>query len=184
MVDNQDKAERRLSRYDHEELRYLRLRGFTAEAIARRLGVSENAVRYRVRTYGLDTPVSVADTVRLELMAAFRETSRRLESEDLIDAERARLCAVQAKQALALLRVLPEEARTEEDEVMTTNGTNRASLDMMDDEDMRDEIRRLVGLETKGVDGRDGKSAAQGGDEAVSGDALSVESSAGPATSD
>ena len=147
MVDNQDKAERRLSRYDHEELRYLRLRGFTATAIARRLGVSENAVRYRVRTYGLDTPVSVADTVRLELMAAFRETSRRLEAEDLIDAERARLCAVQAKQALALLRVLPEEARTEEDEVMTTNGTNRASLDMMDDEDMRDEIRRLVGLE-------------------------------------
>ena len=153
MVNNQDKARRRLTRYDHEELQCLRYRGYSIAAIAQRMGVSQSAVRYRFQEYGLDQPVSLVEAVRLELVAAFRETSRRMGQKDVSDAEHARLCGVQVKLGLALLRVPQTDMETGEDGMTNTMKGSASSLDKMSDEDKRNELRRLVGLDTKGVDG-------------------------------
>ena len=144
---------RRLSRCDHLELSYLRFRGLTIAAIADRMGVTENAVLYRIRKYQLNRTFDQVEAVRLELLATFRETSRRLLSADISDAEYVRLCNSQAKQAHALLRVLPDQDEKGEEIVGKSMQADGSSMDMMNDEDMRNEIRRLVGLDTKGLDG-------------------------------
>lgn len=153
MVDIQDKPRQTLSVRDHEVIRYLRFCGLSMSAIAARLGVSRYAVGQRIHDYGLDAPIGGQEAVSLELQATFYETNRRLSAPDLPDTDYARLCALQIKQGLALLRAMPDQTHPEETDMNTTTELAKKALADMSDEDLRNDIRGLAGLETKALDG-------------------------------
>lgn len=162
MLDNQDKPDRKLNRGDHDMIRYLRSVGLTVPQIAKRLRVTEDAVIYRLRRYGLDEPVGELDAVRLQMQAAFRETNRRLEADSLSTADHARLCATQIRQALALVQVISRETILEDPVMSKESEAEKQRILALSDEEAMDELRRVAGLEHKKARPRQG-AAAHGG---------------------
>lgn len=152
MVENNKTRKRRLSEAQHGEIRRLRLNGLTMPAIARQLGVTLGAVRYRIHRYGLNAPGEEVELVRLELLTAFRETNRRLGLPDLTGAEHASLCALQVRQATALLKASGENQDLKEETMGHDYRAERERLDNMKTEELRNEIRRLAGLELKALE--------------------------------
>lgn len=152
MVENQNKIEQKLSARDHDEIRFLLYCGLSVRKIAMRLGATYEATVYRVRTYRLSRPVGALEAVKLEMLTAFRETNRRLAKTDLSDAEHARLCAVQVKQALALARFMPPQENLEEENMSLKSDAARQRILAMSDEEAFDELRSVAGLENKSAD--------------------------------
>jgi len=155
MVENCSETERKLSARDHDEIRYLIYCGLTIAETAQKLDVNVNAVGYRVQTYGLNAPVIGVEVVQLELMAALRETNRRLVAPDVNAIDYARLCATQVKQILALARLLPNAEQTEEGTMIRKSEAAKQRFLALSDEDALNELRRVAGLENKslGCDG-------------------------------
>jgi len=154
MVDNQEQTGRGLCERDHDEIRYRRYCGQTIAQIAAVMGVSYDAVRRRIRQYELDGAVSETEALAMELRASFRDTGLRLQAPDLSAVDHGRLCATQVKLAVALLRLSPEQV-DKEDDMSRKSDMERKRILEMTEEDLRNDIRRLVGLETKAVDRAD-----------------------------
>lgn len=164
MVDNQEQTGRLLCERDHDEIRYRRYCGQTMVQIGKEMGVSYDAVRHRIRQYGLDGAVSEADGLAMELRASLRDTGARLQAPDLSIVDHGRLCVTQMKLAAALLRLSPQQADMEDDMSRKSDMERKQILEMTEEE-LRNDIRRLVGLETKAVDRADGDRDELRGDE-------------------
>jgi len=149
MVDKCGKTGRTLTARDHDEIRYLLYRGHSVQATADQLGATYDATRYRIMKYGLRAHITSFEAVQLEIMAAFRDTNRRLEASDLPAVDHARLCATQLKQGLALMRTLSTEGFSEDEDMSRKSEAARQRLLAMSDEDAFNELRRVAGLENK-----------------------------------
>lgn len=183
MVDNQEQKRRVLCRRDHSEIRYLRFCGLTARAIALHLGASYEAVRHRVNYYKLDRPVSEAEAVVMALEVSYRDTAARLRADDLSSADHGRLCATQVKLASALLRAMPGDFDTKEDNMSRKSDAERKRILDMSDEEAFDELRQMAGLERKSIAIEDKRDAPKRGKSFVD-ERVYPESDGGPEATD
>ena len=183
MVDNQEQKRRVLCQRDHDEIRYRRYCGQTMVQIGVVMGVTYDAVRHRIRQYGLDGAVSEAEALAMELRASLRDTGLRLQAPDLSVVDHGRLCATQVRLAAALLRLTPQQADMEDDMSRKSDMERKRILEMTEEE-LRNDIRRLVGLETKAVDRADGGGDELPGDEVSQTEHVSDQSDAGPEAAD
>ena len=163
MVENQEQTRRPLGERDHDEIRYLRFCGLTVAQVAAHMGVGYDAVRYRIRHYALDAPISKEDAVTIELRVSMRKTSGWLQAEDLTIGDHGRLCATQVKLASVLMRAAPRNLKLEEDNMTTKSVAARARLEAMDKEELRNEVRRLAGMEHKALAGDIDRDGERGG---------------------
>ena len=149
MVNIQVKTRCQLTERDHATIRYLRYCGLNQTSIGERFGVSRYVVAYCVHKYNLDAPIGELEAVKLEMLAAFRETNRRLCVAGISDSDHARLCGVQTKQALALARLLKLGVEEEDKEMGRKSDEERQRILSMTDEEAMNELRRVAGLEQK-----------------------------------
>jgi len=157
MVDNQeqtgDMVRGGLTARDCDEIRYLRFCGLNGSQIARKLGVARSTLHAFMVRNNLNAPIEAADAVYLEVLASFRDTNKRLTAVDLTASDHARLCATQVKLATLLMRFEREDSKLEEDGMSQKSKVACARLEAMNMEELRNEIRRLAGMELKALAG-------------------------------
>ena len=149
MVDKQVQTRGQLTKRDYASIRYLRYCGLSQECIGERYSVSRQAVSRCIETYNLDAPVGELEAVKLEMLATFSETNRRLKLADVSHADHTRLCGIQTKQALALARLLKFGFEKEDKVMGRKSDEERQRILSMTDEEAMNELRRVAGLEHK-----------------------------------
>lgn len=181
MVEKTVKRMRRLTAAYHDEIRHMVFLGWSMGAVSDRTGFDRATISHHVKAHHLDAPIGQIEAVKLAVLAAFRDTNKRLADENLDASEHAKLCMTQMRQA-ELLQRFGEEVGQKKGADMSTEQDNAGSrYRAMSREELQDELKRLVDLETKSEDAGNAGQSDHGATGSHAGEQVSRQSEHGPA---